>query len=180
MAANKQGGETMFANNRNSRSFFSCKGFTLLEVLIVVLIAVMVTMFSVPAYRKAQERNRYLAAVGVLMEVATAAQILHEEYPEKGFYTAINRNKAVLTPCPDTPNSGIIEYLQCNNYLNEIPFDSANSYKGYLFVLDSSGWASCGKSCSPSEAYACMYGSNLIDEYTCAWVDKAGMLHNNK
>lgn len=167
----------MFADKEKKRSF--CKGFTLLEVLIVVLIAVMVTMFAVPGYRKAQERNRYLAATGVLMELASAAQILNEEFPDTVYSASVTGNASWST-CPEKPSSSnVLAYLQCHKYLGDIPFNGG-AFKGYTFALNSKGNASCGSSCNFSGAVACMKGSNLISEYTCAWVDRNGILHNNK
>ncbi len=169
----------MFANKGKKPSLFSCKGFTLLEVLIVVLIAVMVTMFAVPAYRKAQDRNRYLAAVGVLMEMASAAQILHEEFPTTTYSATVTAN-ATWSSCPQTPMpSTVLAYLQCHKYLGDIPFNNG-TYQGYTFNLSSVATANCGSSCGiPSGAWACMSGSNLISEYGCAWVDRSGILHNS-
>ena len=57
----------------------SNKGFTLLEVLIVVVIAVSVAAFGVPAYKKSQERNRYLAAQGVLMDLGNAVRTFRQD-----------------------------------------------------------------------------------------------------
>lgn len=168
----------MLANKMKKYSFFSCKGFTLLEVLIVVLIAVMVTMFAVPAYRKAQDRNRYLAAVGVLMEMASAAQIMHEDFPDYTNSLTVTEN-AEWTTCPETPNSDALAYLQCHKYLSDIPFKNG-SYQGYIFSLSPMARAACGNSCSIStDAWACMNGDNLITEYQCAWVDRNGILHSS-
>ena len=54
-------------------------GFTLLEVLIVVVIAVSVAAFAVPAYKKTQEKNKYLAAQGVLLDLGTAVRALRAD-----------------------------------------------------------------------------------------------------
>lgn len=169
----------MFANKGKKPSFFSCKGFTLLEVLIVVLIAVMVTMFAVPAYRKAQERNRYLAAVGLLMEMASAAQIMHEEFPDYSYSVSLDDN-AEWTTCPEEPSpSDALAYLQCHKYLSELPLQEGH-YQGYTFSLSPVARASCGNACYiPNGAWACMNGSNLISEYQCAWVDRDGTLHSS-
>lgn len=167
----------MFTNKGQKKAFFSCKGFTLLEVLIVVLIAVMVTMFAVPAYRKAQDRNRYLAAVGVLTEVATAAQILHEEFPDLEVSWAVEN--ATWSTCPEKPtNTNVMAYLQCHKYIGNIPLQN-NTYQNY-YLSASTVSASCGNSCYiPNGAWACMNGYNLIEEYQCAWIDRSGVLHHS-
>ena len=56
----------------------NAKGFTLLEIMIVVVIAVSVAAFAVPAYKKAQDRNRYLAAQGVLIDLGNGVKMLRE------------------------------------------------------------------------------------------------------
>lgn len=46
--------------------------------MIVVVIAVSVAAFAVPAYKKAQDRNRYLAAQGVLIDLGNGVKMLRE------------------------------------------------------------------------------------------------------
>ncbi len=157
---------------------FSRSGFTLLEVLIVVVIAVLVTMFAVPSYRKAQERNRYMAATGVLMDIGNAARMLHEQYPNLSYTASITNNALWLAgSCPEEPtaSNGLV-FLQCHKYLNAIPF-SGGTYQGYSFRISSKGVASC-PGCSAS-GVACMYDSDALSEYQCAYIDKSGILHNN-
>ena len=47
-------------------------GFTLVEILIVVVVIVTVAAFGVPAYKKAQTRSAYMGAKGVLMQIGGA------------------------------------------------------------------------------------------------------------
>lgn len=160
---------------KNARRPF-CGGFTLLEVLVVVLIAVLVTMFAVPSYRKAQERNRYLAALGVLMEAGNAMRMLHEEYPSLSYSASFSSN-STATDCPtEATSSNVLDYLQCNKYLSKVPFVSS-AYQGYSYQMSSLGGASC-TGCS-STGVACMYDSDAVAEYKCAYIDKYGNLHNN-
>ena len=72
------------------------RGFTLLEVMLVVLIAVLVTMAAVPAYKRNQDRNRYMAASGVLMELGTAIRIAQEEFPDANVWIAIKRSPPMI------------------------------------------------------------------------------------
>lgn len=154
-----------------------CGGFTLLEVLIVVVIAVVVTMFSVPAYKKSQDKNRYMAASGVLIDIANAARMMKADYPDLNVTVTLDGN--AQGTCPEEPTSdNALLFMQCHKYLNTIPFTSGSTYLGYSFALGTGGGALCGNSCKPSGAVACMSGSNLISEYACAWVDKSGQLHN--
>ncbi len=165
---------------KNARRPF-CGGFTLLEVLVVVLIAVLVTMFAVPSYRKAQERNRYLAALGVLMEAGNAMRMVHEEYPSLSYNFQFNANNTASSDtCPSSPGDGsqglLLYYLQCNKYLPKVPFESGR-YKGYYYNLSTVGTASC-YGCS-AEGVACMYDQGAENLYKCAYIDKHGNLHNN-
>lgn len=161
------------------RSVGSRGGFTLLEVLIVVVIAVLVTMFAVPSYRKAQERNRFMAATGVLMDIGNAARMLHEAEPDLNISWSVTAN-GTGTSCPEEPTAGnIMAYLQCHNYLSELPLADGN-YQGYIFSASTVS-AACGNSCYiPSGAWACMNGSNAIKEYQCAWIDRGGVLHHSE
>ncbi len=152
------------------------KGFTLLEVLVVVVIAVLVTMFAVPSYRKAQERNRYMAAVGVLIDMGNAVRMFQEDYPNV-IYTG-SFTSSSYSSCPTEPVSSTVRtFLLCHKYLTEIPF-SSSQYQGYSYKISTSGAASCS-GCS-SYGVACMYDSDaLVSEYRCAYIDRNGNLHNN-
>lgn len=153
------------------------RGFTLLEVLVVVVIAVLVTMFAVPSYRKAQDRNRFMAASGVLMDLGNAMRMFREDYRSMSL-GAVSVTTNPAGTCPTTPSaSNLVLFLQCHKYLNNMPLRSS-TYKGYRYVISSSGNASCSSNCPGSNiAVACMYGSNTIAEYQCAWIDFGGVMH---
>lgn len=138
------------------------KGFTLLEVLIVVVIAVSVAAFAVPAYKKTQDRNRFLAAQGVLIDLGNGLKMLQADldfsYPnsatrvQTSWQTTALSNDALLT----SRNAHIA--LFSRKYMSPIPFDSANTYKGYYFSLCPEDKASSFYCCqSDSEVVACMY-----------------------
>ena len=154
-------------------------GFTLVEVLAVVVIAVLVTMFAVPSYRRAQERNRYLAATGVLMDMGNAARMLHADYPDI-VYTRNFTSNATWTTCPEEPTTdNLVTFLQCHKYLGEIPFSNAR-YQGYLYRISLQGTTSTCGACGSVEWVACMYDSSAsVSEYQCAYIDKQGNLHHN-
>ena len=171
-------------------------GFTLLEVMVVVLIGVLITMASVPVYKKNQDRNRYLAASGVLMELGNAMILLRVDYPKQGLTSegcdycfgvisvensSVNGNISANGPVnPQT----FVGWLQTVGYLSKFP-SSTGTYKGYSYKVKTHPNASTGVSCCstdhPSEKnwYACMSGANSISDYTCAWVDRWGELHHN-
>lgn len=150
------------------------KGFTLLEVLIVVVVAVVVTMFAVPSYKKSQDRGRYMAASGVLVELGNAAVMVREQYPGKNWgATSVTANSSATT-CPDAAPSSLMAAMQGCKFLNKIVFDGGK-FMGYSYKVNPNGSVSCGK-CMGT---ACMSGSNLNAQYTCAAVDKMGNLTHN-
>ncbi len=163
------------------------KGFTLIEVLTVVLIGAIVVLFAIPNYRKSQDKNRYLTASGVLMELGNGVNMLREDFPwvdltsdavkrEAVFYVGTG---AYLTVGSDGEMTGstVISWLVFNNYLNSFPIDDFGRYLGYSFAISTTGAANC--SCNTGEAVACMTGANANTAYRCAWVDKSGILHHN-
>ena len=165
------------------------KGFTLLEVLVVVLIAVIVTLFAVPAYQKSQDKNRYLAASSVLMDLGNVVRMTLEEYPNVSVASKQVTNVftvadlgAALNTVPTSSN--IVTWMFQNKYFNEFPLESSK-YMKYKFYISTTGNADCSTSgtsaisCKKTDAIACMSGDNLNAQYTCAWVDKAGNLHHN-
>ncbi len=157
----------------------SRRGFTLLEVLVVVLIAVVVTMFAVPAYKKTQYKNRYTAASGVLIELANATNMLREDFPGLAVTSAVPSGVVSTASCPETVtnNSTAWTYMHCRDYMNSL--QKGGNFQGYNLAFSTVG-AACGAvSCkSSNQAVACMYGANPMTEYRCAWIDFSGQLHH--
>ena len=129
-------------------------GFTLVEILIVVVIAASVLMFAVPATKKAQERNKYLAATGVLADIGMAMQALRIDAAMQGstvVYPAANHLLAMTATFQTTSttnyqtsqvsdlaslNDTIFPYaIFSHGYMQSIPYDGTNTYKGYSFTL---------------------------------------------
>lgn len=166
----------------------SQKGFTLIEVMVTVLIAVLITMAAVPAFKKNQERARYQAAVGVLMELGTAMNMVRED-PEASTMPLTSmqiKNNAsdfdFSQGLPDVSNHDeVVAWLQDSKYLGKLPLEN-EQYKGYKFYISKSG-ANCsqtGVTCTSTDAVACMVNPDASTaEYKCAWVDKTGLLRNN-
>ena len=153
------------------------KGFTLVEILVIVLIISMIAVAAVPVYKKNQDKNRYLAATGVLLELSNAARMVSVDYPTLAIGSKAVTQNASSTDEEPTSNN-IIGWLQTNKYLNKIPFNNG-TYMGYSFAISTQGTANCGASCTKTNAVACMNGSNLNSTYTCVWVDNSGNLRNN-
>lgn len=150
-------------------------GFTLLEVLIVVVIAVSVAAFAVPAYKKTQEKNKYLAAQGVLLDLGTAVRALRADLRAEGGSTKFP-SSAVTMSVDDQTSAGsslstelhdqnvdtLRKSLFSRRYMQPIAYDSGSTYKGFSFVLCPDGAASSNLCCgNNSDVVACMQNPSL-------------------
>lgn len=61
------------------------KGFTLVEVLFVLIIAMGIAAYAVPNYRRSQERSRYEAALGLLTTYANAISAMERDMESDGY-----------------------------------------------------------------------------------------------
>ena len=179
-------------------------GFTLLEVLVVVVIAISVTAFAVPAYKKTQERSKFLAAQGVLLDIGNAVLslrndlVLVDKNPEDAPSSALQ----LTTTHQNTSNSSYksvkelrgLDYLalstQANvgyalfarGYMEPVPYDSGSTYKGYAFYLCSSRSNTNTACCRPSQfsgdKVACMRKNSSCStaDYPGAYISEDGRL----
>ena len=116
------------------------KGFTLLEVLIVVVIAVSVAAFSVPAYKKMQDRNRYMAAQGVLIDVGSAIRSFQLDANCSFFDRRPYKFVKTQQNAEDEGKICLPKALFFYKYLSPIPFDEDDKYKGYTIYTCGSSW----------------------------------------
>ncbi len=154
------------------------KGFTLLEVLVVVVISIVILTFSVPVYKRTQEKNRYMAAQGVLLDLANGVRMLRTNYPDYDYASDVSvENNASNTTDSEPPKSiDIVGWMMANKYINQIQFAN-KKYMGYSFKIRLDGNT---VSCDNCSGIACMSdNTNAIFEYRCASVDYAGDVHHN-
>ena len=131
------------------------KGFTLLEILVVVIIATSVLFFAVPSYKRSKDKAAYTAAQGVLVELRSAMlsmrQDLHnannshtvppeanhatklsagwQDETDSNYSSAVNADMDQLTPA-------LIPYaLFAKKYLQPIPFGNNSTFSRYEFFL---------------------------------------------
>ena len=140
----------------------SCKGFTLLEILIVVVIAVSVAAFAFPAYKKTQDRNRYMAAQGVLIDLGNGLKSLRADlpfnYPTTYKVVGSSWQTTTLDSDAEITSGNARIALFARKYMSPIPFDSASTYKGYSFVLCPENTSTLTFCCQgDSDVVACMY-----------------------
>lgn len=153
-------------------------GFTLLEVLIVVVIAVSVAAFAVPAYKKTQEKNKYLAAQGVLLDVGTAVRALRADLKMEGgnkFPTSTTPltlsssyqnsvGSSLSSELKNQDNTNLLYSLFSRRYMQKIAYDAGttNKYKGFFLVICPDGTATSSSCCgNNSSVVACMYNDSL-------------------
>lgn len=143
-------------------------GFTLLEVLIVVVIAVSVAAFAVPAYKKTQEKNKYLAAQGVLLDLGSAVRALRADmstgsFPSRSVPAQVFKDwYSSDAPADEINSSNAQNELFRRKYMAPIPFDSGSTYKGFSFYVCTQGRASSAYCCDNNSAViACMRNPSL-------------------
>ena len=74
----------MFALGRNNRIFIQLRGFTLIEVMIVVVIISILAAIAYPAYQSQLQQSRRIDAQTALLELA---QYMERYYTTNGSYT---------------------------------------------------------------------------------------------
>lgn len=104
------------------------RGFTLVEILFVVLIAAAILVFAVPAYKRVQERTSYNAALGILLDINNQVTALERDLRMSTGYT-----KPVLA-------SGSYIMKGDENWLGQAPSSDAEKAKPWnQYVMDKKG-----------------------------------------
>lgn len=165
------------------------KGFTLLEVLIVVVIAVSVTAFAVPAYKRTQERNRYLAAQGVLLDLGNSVRMIRAALLDEGTdrtfpYGPRNTLKMSAVYQPPTTSSYYTQSAEgalsdlgstplpyalfSRKFMMPIPYDDTTNsrYKEYEFYVCPQSYVKGAGCCTETDAVACMALNNYESHAT--------------
>ena len=143
------------------------KGFTLVEILFVLVIVAGIVAYAIPAYKRSQERSRYEAAVGTLVSVGNAIESLRKDLSWKENYTftfptgagsfQMPVNGTVQLGCIDTPsyfishggsntNKRFAATLFALNYLEPLAAD--DGYNFYGINEDAGEPTACGGNCS--------------------------------
>lgn len=156
------------------------KGFTLLEVLVVTVIAASVLLFAVPAYKRSQDKSLYTAALGVLMElrggvlamrqdlrlareatgqatipfpadVSLLMQPVYYDQNQSGYGNTVGKGMESQEVADNLPYA-----FFSHGYMQPIPFDDTvnNEYKRYKFYICSG--AATQHCCSSANVVACM------------------------
>ena len=146
------------------------KGFTLLEILIVLVIAASVMAFAFPAYKKAQNKNKYMTALGVLQDLGTSVIAFRQDlaplnkiYPVSSgvalsFATNPNSCDSSYTIESATTSARLSCVLIMQGYMQPIAWDAERrTVRGYQFtVCPQEGTPSSSTCCGSDGAIACM------------------------
>ncbi len=152
------------------------RGFTLVEILFVVIIAAGILAFAVPAYKRSQEYSEYQAATGFLMAIGNAVQTARAEvgaFPkgtekeitgsERESDSAKLRSKTMSqylgTATGATWDDLFVKALFEYGYL--APFTSNTGYQ--FFAIDGSS-SVCSSVCHVTGAVACMCKDGTTDD----------------
>ncbi|MBQ3667526.1 MAG: type II secretion system protein [Elusimicrobiaceae bacterium] len=169
------------------------KGFTLVEILFVLVIVAGIVAYAIPAYKRSQERSRYEAAVGTLVSIGNAIESLRKDLSWKENYTftfptgagsfQMPVNGTVQLGCIDTPsyfirtaaaanqNRNFAATLFALNYLEPLASDGYNFYG----INEEAGKPTvCGGNCPKpagskviAPVIACMCQSSTIGKSGC-------------
>ena len=161
---------------------FAKKGFTLVEILFVLIIAAGIMAYAVPSYKRAKERSRYEAATGILLDVGSAAAQIKRSgegctggspylqvpvnYTASATFTQAMSGKTwrdykVTTPAA-TSNAGCKDSLFGLGYLQKIP---ANTGYEYYIVNKPKDWLTiCSGKCTKLGTVACMCQTDAEEE----------------
>lgn len=143
------------------------KGFTLLEVLIVVVILAAVVLFAAPAYKKMQARAQYNAALGTLIQLGEGIRMTYEDinltyFPEKkvesSFFTSENMSDAENTVWSGVNSNGTSEKFLAlavsRGHMPKLHLGNTNTpFEFYMCNPE----ADPGDCCQDAEVIACMH-----------------------
>jgi type IV pilus assembly protein PilA len=141
----------------------SQKGFSLIELLIVVAIILIISAIAIPSYLRSRMQANEASAVSSVRMINTAAVTYSSTYPDIGFPATLG-NMGGVNPCTATPTSACL--------LDQLI--SAGTKSGYRFV-----WA--GDGATPSAAYT-VTGTPLVvggsgQRMFCS--DQTGVIRND-
>lgn len=160
---------------------FAKKGFTLVEILFVLIIAAGIMAYAVPSYKRAKERSRYEAATGILLDVGSAAAQI-----KRSGEGCTGKNAYLQVPVNYTASATFTQAMagqtwrdykstipvanydaRCKDslfglgYLQKIP---ANTGYEYYIVNNPSGLTICSSKCTKLGTVACMCQTDAEEE----------------
>ncbi|MBP5404050.1 MAG: type II secretion system protein [Elusimicrobiaceae bacterium] len=153
---------------------FSKKGFTLTEMLFVVVIAAGILALAMPSYKRARDRSRHQAATGMLMDLGNAVEAITRDLEMQGRNVTVGANGLVEYPVsnvtidPDNGRGTIREIYDAASDKNAavlgmlLPFkylDSFSNPGGYVYYVGNGGDCAQNSTVNPllgTTVVACM------------------------
>ena len=175
------------------------KGFTLVEILFVLIIIAVVMAYAVPSYKRTKDRAAYDAATGILVDLGNAVQAMKRDltmqgysfttypFPASDYHKVVNGDETLDSSTVE--NSTLKNFLSISNattrdtrFVGSLfafgymePFTS-NNYNYY--VIRSTSANVCNTKCRVSGVVACMCKSslnNLDCYYGAAFLNTGGV-----
>jgi len=103
------------------------KGFTLVELMVVIIILAVLTGIAIPSYMALRNRARQTAAKAELTNIATALELFMSDYSQYPATTAANMILE-LEGDATAPLNGTNQYIYMANVPTDDPWGTANSY----------------------------------------------------
>ncbi|MFA7316358.1 MAG: type IV pilin protein [Sulfuricella sp.] len=94
-------------NPRSSRSTHAAKGFTLIELMIVVAVVGILAAIAYPSYQDSVRKSRRADARSALLELV---QFMERNYTLSNRYDQTSGGAAVALPFTETPRDGATRY----------------------------------------------------------------------
>ncbi|PWB60175.1 MAG: hypothetical protein C3F18_00075 [Nitrosomonadales bacterium] len=94
-------------NSRSSRLIHAAKGFTLIELMIVVAVIGILAAIAYPSYQDSIRKSRRADAKSALLELA---QFMERNYTLSNRYDQDSGGAAVVLPFTETPKDGTAKY----------------------------------------------------------------------
>lgn len=98
------------------------KGFTLIELMVVVIILGILTSMGVPYYLKTVESSKAMDAVAVAHMVGVASQMMILDNPNTGYNGGLLTNTCNTGSCPTTGTRSACDLVRCN-YVSKQDWD---------------------------------------------------------
>lgn len=153
------------------------RGFTLVEILFVVIIAAGILAFAVPAYKRSQEYSEYQAATGFLMAIGNAVQTARLEagtFPQGSEKEIVGNEQEsdseqlksktlsqyLAGATGNARDTLFVKALFAYGYLT--PFATATGYQFY--AVKSNASSVCSSVCKVTGAVACMCKDGTTDD----------------
>jgi len=116
------------------------KGFTLLELLVVVLIIGILTAVALPQYKLFTAKSRTSAWIPHMKALQHAQEMY---YMEHGSYTNKLENLGITIPCRRTSSNGHADTYVCDDYHFIWVSDSASSMNWWSCPGHRNDWTRC-------------------------------------